>query len=100
MDISNISDLNFFQVYNKSESKWKMVASFESSLSLRAAMQIFPDGEVSAIDVCHKDKGYKDTINFLINKEGVGLAETHRFYKDKDQFYEDYLIAKVAGLKQ
>lgn len=71
--------------------RWKIIASFESSLSLRAVMRMFPNCDINRIEVVRN-------INDI--GDGIGLAETGRFHKNMEEFYEDYLITKVSGLKQ
>jgi hypothetical protein len=91
------SDLNFFWVLSSKSKGYHLFVTLESSLGLRS------------IDSC----GIKNTtvIGLAVKKYLRGrhdikyfyFAEANKLYsvrKDLDEFRRDYLIIKLAGIKQ
>jgi len=95
--IESTSDLNFFWVVNDKRKKHLFV-TLESSLGLRSIDSCGIKG-TTMIGFANK----KDLLNRYYDIKHFYFAETNKLYsveKDFDEFRRDYLITKLAGIKQ
>jgi len=101
--LEKCTDLHWWRV--ELDTSTRVVVSLESSLSMRVVINMYPwFKQLNSIDFIDYSKPID---SYLVEKSittdmGLGFAETGQIYKPTrlEQFYEDYLIAKISQLPQ
>lgn len=100
---NKMPELTFFRVETESGGR-HLVCSRESSLGLLAIRHFFKDTNyIKPLDLNQEGWDKEYAFNTFM-KRGVYFADVRKHYNARDkslvEMYEDYLIAKIAGVKQ